>query len=82
MFTVSQSPVWRNARSFPSDGELGEGRRLVVALLREALERLLGQDVDPAVDPVRDARDLVEAGDDVVVGQVDLRRTATEAARR
>ena len=66
-------------------GELGERGRLVVALLREPLERLVGEDVDPAVDPVRDLRDLAEARHDVVVGQVDLaelRRRLRDRDRR
>ena len=41
--------------------ELGEGRLLVVAALRESLERLVVEDVDAGVDPVRQARRLDEA---------------------
>src|SRR5689334_8174521 len=51
--------------------ELGERRRLVVAPLREALDRLLGEDVDAAVHPVRDPASLAEALDDVVLAEVD-----------
>src|ERR1700675_685764 len=43
-------------------GELGEGRRLVVALLGEALERLLAQDVDTAADPALHRPALRKAG--------------------
>src|SRR5205085_12270623 len=52
-------------------GEIGERRRLVVAALGKAPERLLGEDVDPAVHPVRDAPGLSEAGHDVVLSEVD-----------
>ena len=48
-------------------GELREGGRLVVAALREALERLLAEDVDAAADPLVEPRRLAKAGDQVVV---------------
>src|SRR5215207_1032647 len=45
-------------------------RRLVVAALREQLEGLVAEDVEPDVDPVRQARRLPEPGHDVVVVEV------------
>src|SRR5438105_2292563 len=51
--------------------ELRKRRRLVVAALGEAFDRLLGEDVDPAVDPVRDPTAFAESLDDVPVAEVD-----------
>jgi hypothetical protein len=51
--------------------ERGEGGRLVVAALRQAGERLLAEDVDAAADPVREEPRLLEAGDPVVLAQLD-----------
>src|SRR6266508_3089092 len=42
--------------------QLGERRLLVVAPLRQPLERFLVEDVDAAVHPVRQTRSLAEAG--------------------
>ena len=55
----------------PLGGELGERRRLVVAPLGEPRERLLVEDVDAAVDPVRQPRRFAEADDDVVLVELD-----------
>src|SRR6187551_292698 len=52
-------------------GELRKGRVLVIAALRQAVERLLPEDVDAAADPVRELRRLPKAGDDIVVPEVD-----------
>src|SRR4051812_6108371 len=52
-------------------GELGERRRLVVASIREALDRLGREHVVAAVDPERDLAALAEAVHDVVVVDVD-----------
>src|SRR5258705_14021095 len=48
-------------------GELGKDRRLVVAALREALERLVPEDVDATAHPLVKAGRLAEAGDQVAV---------------
>src|SRR4029079_2641013 len=52
-------------------GELRERALLVVALLRQAVERLLAEDVDAGVHPLLEERRLAEAGDRAVVVQVD-----------
>jgi hypothetical protein len=52
-------------------GERGERRLLVVAALRQAFERVVVEDVDPAADPVGQPRRLAEPAHDVLVGQVD-----------
>src|SRR5207249_4332025 len=51
--------------------EVRERAQLVVAPLREALERLLVEHVDARVDPVVELRRLAEAGDHVAVAEVD-----------
>src|SRR5262249_61272503 len=51
--------------------ELGEGGRLVVAAVGEAVDRFLREDVDAAVHPVRDPATLAEADDNIVVSEVD-----------
>src|SRR3954468_2846988 len=61
-------PVPREA---PLGGELRERGALVVAALGEAGERLLVENVDPDVDPVRQRRRLLEAGDVVACVEVD-----------
>src|SRR5438552_235640 len=43
-------------------GELGEGALLVVSALREPVDRLVVEDVDPRVDPVFEQGRLTEAG--------------------
>src|SRR5207248_3620050 len=48
-------------------GELGKGRRLVVAPLGEAFERLVAEDVDAAADPLVEAGRLAEAGDEIAL---------------
>src|SRR3954462_13171136 len=48
-------------------GECREGRRLVVAALGKALERLLAQGIDPAADPLVEPRRLAETRHQVVV---------------
>src|SRR5581483_7106422 len=55
----------------PLCGELRKRRRLVVALLREARDRLVAQHVVAAVDPERDAAALAEPVDHVVVAELD-----------
>src|SRR5262245_16656868 len=51
--------------------EVGERRRLVVALVREAGERLVAESVDAGVDPVVEEWRLAEAGDAAVVLELD-----------
>ena len=52
-------------------GELGKRRRLVVSALRQALDRLVVEHVDPAADPDGKVRVLAEAGDDVLLVELD-----------
>ena len=52
-------------------GELGEGRLLVVAALRQPLERLVVEHVDAGVHPMREPRCFVKAADTVAVRQLD-----------
>src|SRR6266498_4225426 len=47
--------------------ELREGRRLVIAALRQALDRLCAEHVDAAADPVLEARSLAEGGHEIVL---------------
>src|SRR5581483_4713534 len=51
--------------------ELGEGRLLVVAALRQALDGLGAERVDAGVDPMVEERRLAEAGDRPVPVEVD-----------
>ena len=57
VFTVSQTPPCRS-RGAALHRELGEGRGLVVAPLRQPLDRLVVQHVEAHVDPVREPRGL------------------------
>ena len=52
-------------------GELGKRALLVVALLRQPLERLLAEHVDAGVHPVVEQRRLAEARDAAVVLERD-----------
>ena len=52
-------------------GELRECRRLMVALVREPLDRFLREDVRTAVHPERHLAALAEPVDSVVVVHVD-----------
>src|SRR6266516_1622982 len=52
-------------------GQLGERRLFVVAALRHAGKRLVAQDIDAGIDPVRQARRFAESGHAVVDGKVD-----------
>src|SRR5207245_75711 len=51
--------------------ERGERRLLVVAALRQTRERLVVEDVDACVHPVRESRSLAEAGDSIAVRELD-----------
>ena len=55
----------------PLVGQLRERRLLVVAALRQPLERLVVEDVDPRIDPVRQVRRLAEAAHTVAGGELD-----------
>ena len=85
MLTVSQRPSWRKPQQLALLRELGERRLLVVAALGQPLERLVVEHVDAGVDPVRQSRRLAEAGDEVVVVEIDdaeLRRQRRDDDRR
>src|SRR5262249_57370800 len=52
-------------------GQLGERALLVIAPLRETVDRLLAQDVHTGVHPLVEDRRLTEPGDPAVLLQVD-----------
>src|SRR2546426_8479200 len=60
----------------PFRGELREGARLVVAVLRKARQRLVAEDVDTAADPVIEARSFAETRHDVLLELDDPERRA------
>src|SRR5581483_6282989 len=60
------------AAQLPLGGQLGKRGLLVVAALRQPRQRLLVEDVDAGVDPVRERRRLAEARDRAVVALVDI----------
>ena len=68
--------------ALPSRGELREGRRLVVAAVGEALDRLVGEDVVAAVDPVRERAPPRGSRGRRRRRRARRDRTATSAARR
>ena len=71
VFTVSQTPSWRKPRELPSAASSGKRALLVVALLRQPLERLGAEHVDAGVDPVVEQRRLAEARHAAVVLERD-----------
>ena len=64
-------PLVAEGEQLPFAGELRERRLLVVASLRQTLERLVVEHVDAAVHPVREARRLAKTCDAIVRSQLD-----------